>query len=152
LYGAVLFVGVREYNRGYHLLVPEPARFETVDVDEKQARYGAPVHHIGTASCLVSDGRRFEHVVLYGLFGMKDSVLSGEAITAFLSSMQVAVVPGGTLLYGASTDTMSVAEARERFDMAGFSGWHELADRLIRPSKAHSEMVIRWVRCPCATS
>jgi hypothetical protein len=62
--------------------------------------------------------------------------------------MAMLIKGGGTLLYGASTDTMSLAEATEYFDKGDFQSWETLKDWVVKPSPAHSAVLIRWVRKP----
>ena len=146
LQGSVLFIGVRHYNDGYFGLVQDPDLFETVDIDPAQSQYGSLRHHVCLAEQLICIGRTFDHICAYGLFGMRDSVVDGHDITCFLNTMKRGVKPGGTLLYGASTDTMTIVEARQRFDDADFKSWEVLRDWQVQPSPSHSEMLILWVR------
>jgi hypothetical protein len=146
LKGTVLFVGVREYCAGYAKLVQNPETFTTVDPDPEQAKYGGTIHQVCRAEQLVGLGLRYDHVCLFGLFGMRDSLICGKEIGTFVRLMSSHTAK--TLLYGTSTDTMTLADADHWFRASGMGNrlvWPTtLASFLIRPSLEHSPMLIRW--------
>lgn len=63
--GRVLSVGVAEYTRDYHNMVPDDCEYETIDIREDRAEYGAPRHWVG--DFLAHDQGLYDHIVLMGL-------------------------------------------------------------------------------------
>ena len=144
LRGSVLFVGVRKYNRGYQNLVPCPLLFETVDPDPKQAKYGSRTHHCKTAESLLSGGGYcYDHVVAYGLIGMRDSLRSGkEEIVTMLKTL--IAVATRSFVFGGSTDTVSMQDLNLLLELAGLARWHTHRNFVVSPSPQHSDILIRW--------
>ena len=81
LAGDILYVGVRYYTDFYHQLVKTPESFVTVDLDPLVEKFGSPHgHFVDTLeNFLNQSGRIFDHISLFGLFGLKDSAVEGKA-------------------------------------------------------------------------
>jgi hypothetical protein len=146
LIGRVLYVGVRSYNRGYQRLVKYPELFETVDVDPAQAIYGADIHHVCEAESLVDCGV-YDHVALYGLFGMLDSYHRGEiAIVQFIRRMSAIVSRGGTMLVSSGTITLSRIAVHRILNLSlGLgSGFNDIIRFESIPTPEHKPVIIQW--------
>jgi hypothetical protein len=68
LVGRVLYVGVSSYTTCYWNRVPEPEKFETIDLAENRACFGSPFRHYVGNFLELTPACCYDHIALYGLF------------------------------------------------------------------------------------
>lgn len=114
----VLFVGVQSYTRNYENFFPR-AKFETVDSDEKVAKYGASTHQ--TVDICEFDGGQYDLVFLNGVIGYGINTLMAVQKTSerIFKSLKI----GGWLVLGTNSDTFTPEMLRafgDKFEFAQF--------------------------------
>lgn len=70
--GNVLNVGCHEFNKWDHLLVQNPERFHTIDLDINFENFGSPFHHQTIDFVDYSPGYKFSNIILFGVLGIPD--------------------------------------------------------------------------------
>ena len=71
LTGTTLFVGIEKYTKDYHKLVK--GKLHTVELNKKLAKYGSPHGHFTKNFMDFKPRRKYDNVVLFGLFGQTHS-------------------------------------------------------------------------------
>lgn len=158
-YRRILFVGCAPYTGWYPLLLERfpPIRFETLDADPENRRYGCPRHHrVGRLEELAGGPgapEPYDLVILNGLFGYGTD--DPQAIHRALDAAGQAVRPGGTLLIGFN-DLAGPARfdpgwiPRDRFEPAPIPGM-AVHDFLAEGSHRHRFVSFRKTAGPGAS-
>ena len=124
--GRTLNVGCHEFNKYDFLAVPNPAFYETIDLDESYASFGSPfVHHVGDFLNF-NPTYQFDDVILFGVLGIPhDGTGTLDNYTMFgkedevISKANQILKKGGRLLLGPDINLETRMTKRE-----ALSYWH----------------------------